>query len=309
MRGEARHERCSGGRNMQGTFSSDAANTPAVSATGTNGAEAIQATSDGTTVIEATSEARTALLGGTTSGFGVIGRSLGSGYGVQGDSQSGIGVLGTSASNFAIHGQTNGYSFGVVGTGSNAGVAAFNPDNNHAAYLASGCCAAWFSGGVTVTGPLTKGGGGFRIDHPQDPERRFLQHSFVESPDMKNVYDGVVVTDARGEATVDLPPYFDSLNQDFRYQLTAIGGAAPDLHVSREIVGRSFAIGGARPNVRISWQVTGVRRDAWAQAHRLSVESEKAENERGYFLHPDLFGHGAERSIGERRHPRAGRRA
>jgi hypothetical protein len=50
--------------------------------------------------------------------------------------------------------------------------------------------AGLFVGNVKVTGALTKGGGGFRVDHPVDPENNYLSHSFVESPDMTNVYSG-----------------------------------------------------------------------------------------------------------------------
>jgi hypothetical protein len=196
-----------------------------------------------------------------------------------------------------------GTRFGVVGQASNAGVAAFNPDNNHAAYLASGCCAAWFTGDVAVTGRLVKGGGGFRIDHPLDPAHKFLAHSFVESPDMKNIYDGVVTADANGEATVALPGYFDAVNHEFRYQLTPIGGPAPELHVSREIHGNQFAIAGAKPRMRVSWQVTGTRHDAWAAANRIEVEPRKRDQEHGFYLHPELHGHGPEQSIGRLLHP------
>jgi hypothetical protein len=86
------------------------------------------------------------------------------GMAVNASSRSGIGVLGSSESNFGVLGQCVGNNFGVVGRAPNAGVAAFNPNNNHAAYLASDCCAAWFTGDVSVTGTLVKGGGGFRID-------------------------------------------------------------------------------------------------------------------------------------------------
>jgi hypothetical protein len=44
----------------------------------------------------------------------------------------------------------------------------------------------------------------FRIDHPLDPANKYLNHSAVESPDMKNIYDGVVTLDADGEAVVEL---------------------------------------------------------------------------------------------------------
>ena len=56
------------------------------------------------------------------------------------------------------------------------------------------------------------------IDHPLDPANKYLYHSFVESPDMKNIYDGVITTDANGDATVVMPDYFEALNKDFRYQ-------------------------------------------------------------------------------------------
>jgi hypothetical protein len=39
-----------------------------------------------------------------------------------------------------------------------------------------------FDGLVSITGLLSKGGGGFRIDHPLDPASKILYHSFVESP-------------------------------------------------------------------------------------------------------------------------------
>ena len=49
-------------------------------------------------------------------------------------------------------------------------------------------------GRMFVTGGLYKGGGGFRVDHPLDPENKYLSHSFVESPEMMNVYSGTVIT-------------------------------------------------------------------------------------------------------------------
>jgi hypothetical protein len=104
--------------------------------------------------------------------------------------------------------------------------------------------AGLFDGRVRVTGMIEKAGGGFKIDHPLDPANSFLVHSFVESPDMKNVYDGTVTTDASGEAVVTLPSYFETLNRDVRYQLTAIGAPAPGLHVAEEVAGNRFKIAG-----------------------------------------------------------------
>jgi len=77
----------------------------------------------------------------------------------------------------------------------------------------------------------------FKIDHPLDPANRYLHHSFVESPDMKNVYDGVVVLDDNGEAEIELPDWFSALNKDFRYQLTAIGAPGSNLYIAEEISG------------------------------------------------------------------------
>src|SRR5262245_8440898 len=44
--------------------------------------------------------------------------------------------------------------------------------------------AGYFAGSVQITGNLAKGGGSFKIDHPLDPENKYLYHSFIESPDM-----------------------------------------------------------------------------------------------------------------------------
>ncbi len=161
----------------------------------------------------------------------------------------------------------------------------------------AGGWAGYFNGDVDVTGTLSKGGGSFKIDHPLDPENKYLYHSFVESPDMMNVYNGNVVTDANGEAVIELPGYFDALNRDFRYQLTAIGGPGPNLYVAEKIANNRFRIAGGEPGMEVSWQVTGVRKDAFAQANRIQVEVDKAKTERGKYLHPQAFGLGKEYEI------------
>ena len=208
--------------------------------------------------------------------FGVIGEagsSVFNSFGVKGNAFSGqtIGVwgnaLGTSGAGIVGQGQTGGYFEATVG-GTNAG---------------------WFQGDVQVTGYTFKGGGGFKIDHPLDPENKYLYHSFVESPDMKNIYDGNVVTDGRGYAVVALPEWFEAVNKDFRYQLTVIGDFAQAI-IARKIQNNSFVIRTDKPNVEVSWQVTGIRKDAFAEAHRIPVEEEKEDYFRGYYLHPDAFG-------------------
>ena len=113
---------------------------------------------------------------------------------------------------------------------------------------------------------------------------------------MMNMYNGNVTTDRRGLAVVILPDYFEVLNRDFRYQLTVIGQFAQAI-VAREIHNNRFAIKTSRPGVKVSWQVTGVRHDAWADAHRIPVEEDKGV-ERGHYLHPELFGAPPENAIG-----------
>jgi hypothetical protein len=154
-----------------------------------------------------------------------------------------------------------------------------------------------FAGNLDVTGKLTKGSGSFKIDDPLDPAHKYLSHSFVESPDMMNVYNGNVTTDKHGIATVELPGYFEALNRDFRYQLTVIGQFAQAI-VAKEIDGNRFTIRTSKPGVKVSWQVTGIRQDAYANANRIPVEEDKPAGEQGYYLHPEAYGQPASLRIG-----------
>ena len=152
-------------------------------------------------------------------------------------------------------------------------------------------------GSLLVLGSVTKSSGSFKIDHPQDPSNKFLYHSFVESPDMMNIYNGTVVLDRRGEAWIALPDWFEMLNRDFRYQLTAIGAPGPNLYISSEIEGNRFQISGGEPGMKVSWQVTGVRHDAYAEAHRIPVEEDKPFDERGSYLFPELYSPPLEKDV------------
>jgi hypothetical protein len=164
-----------------------------------------------------------------------------------------------------------------------------------------------FAGKVYVGGKLTKAGGGFKIDHPLEPTRRYLNHAFVESADMKNLYDGIASLDKKGEAVVELPKWFQALNKEIRYQLTPIGRPAPDLHIAQPLVRNRFRIAGGRPGMKVSWQVTGTRQDALAKANRIAVEEEKEE--RGFYLHPELFGKSALKRMDLRKPPQPTRKA
>lgn len=127
---------------------------------------------------------------------------------------------------------------------------------------------------LDVEGNISKGGGSFKIDDPLDPANKYLSHSFVESPDMMNIYNGTVVLDAKGQAEIELPDYFEALNRDFRYQLTPLGGYAP-IYVAQEVKYNTFRIAGGTPGLKVSWQVTGIRHDAYANSHRIQVEQSK----------------------------------
>jgi hypothetical protein len=217
---------------------------------------------------------------------GVRGRSTGDGNGVQGESSSRIasGVYGENLSGggFGIAGRSNvrSGSFGAAVLGDNT----------------AGGNAGVFNGIVRVNGTLFTAVKGFSIDYPGDEQNRILNHSAVEAPDMMNLYNGNVTTDGDGNATIQLPNYFEALNRDFRYQTTVIGQFA-QVFVAQEVMNNRFSIKTDKPNVQVSWQVTGIRQDACANAHRIEVEVEKPEGERGKYLTPEEHGEPANAGI------------
>ena len=52
----------------------------------------------------------------------------------------------------------------------------------------------YIAGNLQVNGTVSKGGGSFKIDDPIDPSGKYLSHSFVESPDMMNIYNCLLYT-------------------------------------------------------------------------------------------------------------------
>ena len=231
-----------------------------------------------------------------------------------GTGTSGYGGVSNGFTPATEYGGDGVYALGGTGTGEfdqgGTGVSAYGGNGPYAgtgiyAQAGNGTApfAGVFTGDVQVNGTLSKSGGSFKIDHPLDPANKYLYHSFVESPDMKNIYDGTIVTDGSGTAIVTMPGWFEALNTDFRYQLTVIGQFAQAI-VAAEIANRSFIIKTSKPGVKVSWQVTGIRQDAWANAHRIPVEVDKAPQDQGHYIHPELFGHEGEPSIAEIHHPR-----
>jgi hypothetical protein len=240
--------------------------------------------------------------GSSMSGPGVFGLS-GQSSGVHGFSSQSIGVFGFSSISDGLRGISDGTGDGVLGYSYNGigvhGVSSFG-------------YAAWLDGRVFIRGPLQKPGGQFKIDHPLDPANKYLSHSFVESPDMKNIYDGVVTLDNDGEAEIELPEWIVALNKDFRYQLTPIGAPGPNLHIAKEISDADthfsnsnnrnkksrFRVAGGAPGMKVSWHVTGIRKDPWANAHRIQVEEDKPDEERGHYIYPELYGQPVENRMG-----------
>jgi len=255
--------------------------------------------------------------------YGFEGAATGQVAGVNGSTNStSLGAAGVSGYEGAT--TTTGQVYGVIGgTAASNGAGVFGFNNSTVAGIGTagqsasangvgiyginigGGLAGGFQGNVQVTGNLnvsgtvSKGGGSFKIDHPLDPANKYLSHSFVESPDMLNVYNGNVTTNQRGVAVVILPEYFEALNRDFRYQLTVIGRFAQAI-VANKIAHNRFVIRTNKPGVEVSWQVTGVRQDAFANAHRIPTEEAKPPQEQGKYLYPELFGAPQEQAVGYR---------
>lgn len=178
-----------------------------------------------------------------------------------------IGVFGLSA-------PASGYGYGVYGQGNLYGVYA--------------------NGNMGASGTKP-----FMIDHPMDPEHKFLKHFAMESPEVLNAYRGNVVLDANGEATVQLPDYFHSINKDFSYDLTPIG-APTVVYVKREIDGNgTFVVAGGNSGQKISWCVYANRNDPYLQQkpEERNVVVEKKGSYVGKYLMPALYGQPEEKGI------------
>ena len=230
----------------------------------------------------------------------------GYGIGVQGEARY-WGVYGYATSNtgairgvygYANNTSTTDNSYGVYGYG-RLGLTATGTSFGVYGYAYGGATrwAGYFNGNVRVTGTFDNAKSVTKIDHPDDPENKYLVHSRVNSPDMKNMYDGVVILDNTGKATVKLPDYFESYNKDFRYQLTAIGAPAPSIYIEKEINNNEFIIAGGKAGMKISWLVTGIRKDPYAEQHRTVVEQEKLDKHKGKYLNPEVYNKSEEEGI------------
>jgi hypothetical protein len=147
---------------------------------------------------------------------------------------------------------------------------------------------------LNVLGSISKAAGSFVIDDPLDPKNKLLYHSFVESPDAMDIYDGIAALDTNGQATIELPDYFDALNDDVQYQVKPIGQPMPDLHISQQEKNDKFGVAGGVTGGKISWQITGVRHDAYILAHPIVPVVEKGPGQlvsKGQYLYPAGYEH------------------
>ncbi|HEX8600559.1 MAG TPA: hypothetical protein VF952_18850 [Chloroflexia bacterium] len=252
-----------------------------------------------------------------TTAFGALGKAIYAsspqGDAIYAESASGRGVFGYSYSHIGVYGSgLSAGSRGVYGTNTEGvgvyafsskgtGIFGFSPEGNAIVGQVpadSTALAGRFIGDVEVTGSCCAAAVNYvKIDHPADPANSYLQHATVASPDMMNIYNGNVTTDAKGEATVALPEYFEALNGDFRYQLTPIGQFAQAI-VGSKIKDNKFTIKTDKPNVEVSWQVTGVRKDPYAKKYPMEAEVAKPQDEQGLYRNPELYGQPPEKAVG-----------
>lgn len=230
----------------------------------------------------------------------------------------------TAASNFTLpYTDTysgSGYAFSITNSGTGSAVYAYTNTgraiyarsaDGYAGYFESagttaihakgGVYAGYFDGNVSVignlsvTGKVSKGSGSFLIDHPLDPENKVLRHSFVESPDMMNIYKGRTKL-KDGAAVIKLPDYFDALNhpEGREINLTPVNGWSP-LFLEGEIKNNQFLVKTTKDgnqDQEFSWVIYANRNDEYAKKHPIIVEEEKGVNNtftKGEYIHPDVY--------------------
>lgn len=229
----------------------------------------------------------TAIWAESTQGLGLDSRSTG--YdGIHGSSaasgRSGVYGVSSTSAGFGVYGKnTNSGLYGFLGGGTTAVRGWSNGVFGNRAGL--------FAGWVEIDGDLdVTGTKNFKIDHPLDPENKYLYHAAIESSEVLNVYTGNVVLDEFGQAVVEFPAWFGAVNTDFRYQLTAISGPMPNLWVGRRMENNRFAISGGAPGGKVSWQVTARRNDPGLRLHPFELERDKPAGEVGTYLDPEAYG-------------------
>ncbi|MBT6440127.1 MAG: hypothetical protein HOK72_10535 [Flavobacteriales bacterium] len=253
-----------------------------------NVASAVIGNTDGTAwgvsgQASATSSATAAVYGSnlrTVGGHGVLGIGVNGVVG-QTNYQTGFGLYGQ---NFDLTGPLGNavgtYGIGYIGVWG---------DNNGA-----GGYSIYANGDLGASGIKT-----FSIDHPKDPENKYLRHFSIEANEVLNVYRGNAEFDTNGDAVVVLPDYFDMVNNDnVSYQLTPVGGYAP-LYIKEKVVNGQFLVGGGTAGMEVSWIIHVERDDPYMQQHpeKRNVEVEKEDWNKGKYLQPVLYNESDDKRI------------
>lgn len=193
-----------------------------------------------------------------------------------------VGVYGEASTNDG----TFGFGYGVEGRGGEYGVIGHEGDP------ATATAAIYANGDMTATGVKP-----FTIDHPQYPTKKNLRHFAIESNEVLNMYRGIIKLGTNGQAVVELPTYFESINKDFSYQLTPIG-TAQQPYILKKIENGHFVVAGA-PNTEVSWMVLANRNDPYLQKYpqKKMVEVDKPNHQQGKYLRPDLYNEPAEKGV------------
>lgn len=240
-------------------------------------------------------------------GSGVIGASYANaGEGVFGTafSTNGVGVVGTANLGTAPIGVYGVIPTGVAGANNSIGTVGDNQTTGTSAVGVLGQelaapngatrYAVFSNGDLAASGTKT-----FVIDHPLDPANKYLKHFSIESNEVLNIYRGNATLNASGEAEVQMPSYFESVNNtNISYNLTAIGQNA-SVYVKQELTNGKFTIGGGAPGMKVSWTIYAERNDPYMQQNpdaRL-VEINKPVDAAGKYLMPSLYGQPAESGV------------
>ena len=209
---------------------------------------------------------------------------------------AGVGSIG-------VQGQTlNGQLPGVYGQNLNSGftynnIAVLGSSNTGVGVWGENLDGSFF--GVYSIGDLGASGvKTFMIDHPGDPENKYLKHFSIESDEILNVYRGIAAFDENGEAVVELKDYVELVNMNFTYQLTMINGFAP-VYIKEKVSNGQFVIAGGQPGLEVSWQLSGERNDPYMKQHpeKRDVEVEKRSGDQGKYLVPFLYDQPVEKKI------------
>ncbi len=187
---------------------------------------------------------------------------------------------------------TGGSAIGVSGFASGGGAVGVRGEANGASAVGvlgvqgqgGGAIAIYALGDIDASGTKL-----FHIDHPLDPENKYLLHFSAEGPEPYNLYRGVVVTDAEGRAVIQLPAYFEAINKDFSYYLQPIG-TFTQVIVEEEVQNNRFVIRTEKPHVKVSWMLLARRNDLYVQKYGRPTEMDKPAEHRGKYLMPQLYG-------------------